>query len=118
VIHEEPTSIGDIEFRDVTFAYPTNPSKKILKNLTLIPLKNKFNAIVGTTGSGKSTFTQLLMKTYPPNEGKVLIGGRNIEDVGTGWLREKIGYVGQEPTLFNGTLRENILVGKENATDD
>lgn len=55
--------------RDVTFSYPSNPDKKILKKVKIKPLKNKFNAIVGVTGSGKSTVTQLLMKFYPPSEG-------------------------------------------------
>jgi len=67
--------------RDVTFSYPSNPDKKILKKINIKPLKNKFNAIVGVTGSGKSTVTQLLMKFYPPSEGEVLLGGRSILEI-------------------------------------
>ncbi len=81
-------------------------------------LKNKFNAIVGVTGSGKSTITQLIMKFYNPVRGQILIGNRNILDVDAKYLRERIGYVGQEPVLFSGTIRENVVVGKVEATDD
>ena len=72
---------------------------------------------MGSTGSGKSTFTQLLLKNYAAQEGRVAVGGRDIGEVDAGWLREKVGYVGQEPTLFNGSIRENILVGRANASD-
>lgn len=72
---------------------------------------------MGSTGSGKSTFTQLLLKNYAAQEGLVTVGGRDIAEVEAGWLREKVGYVGQEPTLFNGSVRENILVGRADASD-
>lgn len=73
--------MGEIVFRSVVFAYPTNPKKKILKNITLEPLKNKFNALVGVTGSGKSTISKLLMKFYEINEGEILIGGKSISTI-------------------------------------
>lgn len=63
------------------FSYPSNPDKKILKGISIKPMKNKFNAIVGVTGSGKSTVTQLLMKFYQPSEGDILLGGRSIQDI-------------------------------------
>lgn len=86
---------GDIEFKDVIFTYPTNPRKKILRGLSLKPLKNKFNAIIGSTGAGKSTIAQLLLKFYSPKEGNIYIGGHEISEVDTVWLRDRIGYVGQ-----------------------
>jgi ABC-type multidrug transport system fused ATPase/permease subunit len=79
----------------VSFAYPTNPTKNILRQITLKPLKNKFNAIVGSTGSGKSTITQLLLKFYAPTEGSIIVGGQDIAFIDAGWLRERIGFVGQ-----------------------
>jgi ABC-type multidrug transport system fused ATPase/permease subunit len=60
---------------------------------------------------------QLLLKNYAAQEGRVMIGGREISEVDAGWLREKVGYVGQEPTLFNGSIRENILVGRADASE-
>ncbi len=65
----------------VVFSYPSNPHKKILKGISIKPLKNKFNAIVGITGSGKSTITQLLLKFYPATAGEILLGGKSILDI-------------------------------------
>lgn len=86
--------------------------------MSLKPLRNKFNAIVGATGSGKSTITQLLLKFYKPNEGRIFVGERDLADIDADWFRERVGYVGQEPTLFSGTLRENLTVGKADASDE
>ena len=78
---------------------------------------NKFNAIVGATGSGKSTLTNLLMKFYEPNAGNILINNKNLNDIDASQFRNKIGYVGQEPILFQGTIRDNIQIGRKNASD-
>ena len=90
----------------------------MLKDVSIKFLKNKFNAIVGATGSGKSTIAQLLLKFYSASEGEILIGGRSIQGLDADWLRERMGFVGQEPVLFSGTIRENVLVGKEDASDE
>lgn len=103
---------------NLRFAYPSNPEKDILKSITIKLLKNKFNAIVGSTGSGKSTIVQLLLKNYDLQEGSITIDGVNLREIDPCWFREKIGYVGQEPTIFCGSIRENIRVGKAEATDE
>lgn len=100
------------------FAYPSNPSKSILKDITIKLLKNKFNAIVGSTGSGKSTLVQLLLKNYDVQGGSITVDGVNLSEIEADWFRERIGYVGQEPTIFSGNIRENIKVGKADATDE
>ena len=110
--------ISDIELRNVCFAYPSQPDRKVLKDVSIKFLKNKFNAIVGATGSGKSTIAQLLLKFYSASEGEILIGGRNIQGLDADWLRERVGFVGQEPVLFSGTIRENVQVGKKDASDE
>lgn len=80
-------------------------------------LENKFNAIVGATGSGKSTIVQLLLKNYEIQKGTITIGRNNLAFIPAHWVRDKIGYVEQEPVIFAGTIRDNIRVGKADATD-
>lgn len=100
------------------FAYPSKPDKVIFDNISIKLLRNKFNALVGATGAGKSTIIQLILKNYEINKGSITIDGVDIKDVDAGWLRERIGYVGQEPTIFCGSIRENVRVGNPNATDE
>jgi ATP-binding cassette, subfamily B (MDR/TAP), member 1 len=95
----------------VFFSYPLNQEKTILQGLSFQFLRNKFNAIAGPTGSGKSTIVQLLLKYYSPTSGKILVDGEDIQELDEKLLRNQIGYVGQEPTLFSGTIRDNIKVG-------
>ena len=111
-------SVGAIEMSNLHFAYPSNPSKSILKNVSIRLLPNKFNAIVGSTGSGKSTIVQLLLKNYDVQAGSIAIDGVNLAEIDAGWFREKIGYVDQEPTIFSGSIRENIRVGNVDAIDE
>ena len=73
---------------------------------------------MGESGSGKSTILQLVMRYYDPDEGRITLDGYDIRDLDLGWLRENIGYVGQEPVLFAASIKENLLFGKENATDE
>ena len=107
---------GDIAFRDVTFRYPDG-EETILEHFSLdIPFGTNV-AIVGETGAGKSTLANLICRFYEPTEGQVLIDGRDARERSQLWLHSAIGYVLQTPHLFSGTLRENLLYGKADATE-
>ena len=108
---------GEFVFDGVSFAYPKDKSKKILNNLNL-EINSKFSAFVGESGCGKSTIFQLIMRFYDPDEGKITLDGVDLKELDLNWLRRQIGYVGQEPVLFATTLRENLLFGNQDATDD
>lgn len=109
---------GDIELRDVHFRYPARPDVQIFAGFSLTVRSGKTAALVGQSGSGKSTVISLLERFYDPDSGEVLIDGVNLKELQLKWIREKIGLVGQEPVLFLTTIRENIAYGKENATDE
>lgn len=108
---------GDISFRDVTFRYPDG-EEYVLEHFNLDVPQGTNVAIVGETGAGKSTIVNLVCRFYEPTEGQVLIDGRDARERSVGWLHSNIGYVLQTPHLFSGTVRENLLYGKEDATDD
>ena len=78
----------------------------------------KNSAFVGESGCGKSTVFQLIMRFYDPDEGRITLDGVDLRDLKLEWLRNQIGYVGQEPVLFAATIRENLLFGKEDATEE
>ncbi|KAK4502360.1 hypothetical protein PRZ48_005785 [Zasmidium cellare] len=103
---------GVIEFKDVQFAYPTRPAVNIFTDLTFKIPQGSNVAIVAPSGAGKSTVASLLMRFYTPTKGTITIAGKNINDMNAKQLRRKIGYVGQEPVLFSGTIAENIAYGK------
>lgn len=103
--------IGNIEFRNVKFTYPTRPDITILKNLNLTVEPGKTVAFVGPSGSGKSTTIQLMQRFYDPVAGQVLLDGNDVKDINLRWLRSQIGVVSQEPVLFNMTIRQNLLMG-------
>ncbi len=108
---------GDIEFRDVSFKYPDG-DEYVLEHFDLkIPFGTNI-AIVGETGAGKSTLANLACRFYEPTEGQVLIDGRDARERSQLWLHSSIGYVQQTPHLFSGTIRENLLYGNPDATDD
>ncbi len=107
---------GPIEFEHVTFSYPTRPAVPIFKDLTFRIEQGANVAIVAPSGAGKSTVASLLMRFYVPSAGKITIAGRDIAEMNAKQLRRKIGYVGQEPVLFTGTIAENIAYGKPMAT--
>ena len=109
---------GDIEFKNVTFFYPSRPDMKVLSDFSCKFEVGKTTAIVGPSGSGKSTIVQLLERFYDPNNGEVLIDGVNIKELQLREYRQRVGYVGQEPVLFNTTIKENIKLGSPNVTDD
>ena len=108
---------GDIEFKDVDFKYPDG-DEYVLENFNLkIPFGSNI-AIVGETGAGKSTLVNLVCRFFEPTRGQVLIDGRDARERSQLWLHSAIGYVLQTPHLFSGTVRENLLYGNPNATDE
>ena len=108
---------GDIEFKNVDFMYPDG-DEYVLENFNLkIPFGSNI-AIVGETGAGKSTLVNLVCRFFEPTKGQVLIDGRDARERSQLWLHSAIGYVLQTPHLFSGTVRENLLYGNPNATDE
>ena len=108
---------GDIEFRNVDFKYPDG-DEYVLENFNLkIPFGSNI-AIVGETGAGKSTLVNLVCRFFEPTRGQVLIDGRDARERSQLWLHSAIGYVLQTPHLFSGTVRENLLYGNPNATEE
>ena len=108
---------GDIEFRDVTFRYPDG-DENVLEHFSLsIPFGSNI-AIVGETGAGKSTLVNLVCRFFEPTSGQVLIDGRDARERSQLWLHSAIGYVLQTPHLFSGTIRENLLYGNPNASEE
>ncbi|TXT05079.1 hypothetical protein VHUM_03899 [Vanrija humicola] len=120
---DRPSSIqGTIAFDDVKFHYPSRPDVPVLKGLSTVFEAGKTCALVGASGSGKSTVIQLLERFYDPVAGRVLLDGKDIRTLNLKWLRQQIGLVSQEPTLFATTVRGNVehgLIGSkwEHATD-
>lgn len=108
---------GDIEFRDVTFKYPDG-DENVLEHFSLKVPFGTHVAIVGETGAGKSTLVNLVCRFYEPTEGQLLIDGRDARERSQLWLHSSIGYVLQTPHLFSGTIRENLLMGNPDATDE
>ena len=108
---------GDIEFRDVTFQYPDG-HENVLEHFSLQVPFGTHLAIVGETGAGKSTLVNLVCRFYEPTEGQLLIDGRDARERSQLWLHSAIGYVLQTPHLFSGTIRENLLMGKPDATEE
>ncbi|KAJ1623399.1 P-loop containing nucleoside triphosphate hydrolase protein [Pavlovales sp. CCMP2436] len=107
---------GRLEFKNVVFAYPQRPHAAIYTDFCLTIEPGQTVALVGGTGSGKSTAVQLLERFYDPSGGSVLLDGADITTLQLKWLRQQIGMVGQEPVLFDGTIAENIAYGKPGAT--
>ncbi|KAJ4717733.1 ABC transporter B family-like protein [Melia azedarach] len=106
----------EIELKNVTFSYPSRPEVIVLKDFCLKVKGGSMVALVGGSGSGKSTVIWLIQRFYDPNNGKVIIGGVDLRKINVKWLRSQISLVGQEPTLFAGTIRENIALGNQNAS--
>jgi len=107
---------GDVEFRNVSFWY--KDGEKVLKNFNLNVKAGENIALVGETGSGKSTIVNLVCRFYEPQEGEIFIDGKNIRERSQLWLQSNLGYVLQAPHLFSGSIMENIRYGRLNATDD
>ena len=112
-----PSINGKVKFQDLTFNFPRQKNK-VIDNVSLEINKGSFVGIVGKSGSGKSTLMKLLARLYSPTNGKILIDDYDIDKVELYSLRRQIGIVPQEPLLFSGTIRDNISINQENATDE
>jgi ATP-binding cassette subfamily B protein len=108
---------GQVEFRNVSFRYP-GAEEDVLHNISFTAQPGQTTALIGTTGSGKSTIVSLIPRFYDVTEGAVYVDGTDIRDVTQHDLRARIGYVPQKGTLFSGTIETNLLYGDENASDD
>ena len=111
-----PKLIGDIDFEDVTFRY--KEGEKVLEHFNLHIQHGQTIALVGETGSGKSTIVNLVCRFYEPTEGKILIDGADYRTRSQLWLQSNLGYVLQSPHLFSGTVANNIRYGRPDATDE
>lgn len=110
-IGESNTVTAPIEFRNVHFAYPARPNRKVLHGVNLVLEPNTVVALVGGSGGGKSSLVALLERFYIPSQGAILWGGVNIHTFSAEFYHKHIGYVGQEPVLFCTSVRDNILFG-------
>eukprot|EP00934_Nitzschia_sp_Nitz4_P002963 Nitzschia sp. Nitz4//scaffold24_size164493//76056//80265//NITZ4_002328-RA/size164493-snap-gene-0.7-mRNA-1//1//CDS//3329544114//2953//frame0 len=100
-----------VEFKNVSFSYPTRPHIQVLKHFNLKVNKGETLALVGTSGGGKSTTVAMIERFYDPSEGSVEYKGVDLKQLNVSWYRDQIGFVGQEPTLFNDTIASNISYG-------
>ncbi|KAJ4721874.1 ABC transporter B family protein [Melia azedarach] len=107
---------GDIELKDVYFSYPSRPREQIFNGFSLFIPSGMTAALVGQSGSGKSTVISLIERFYDPQAGEVLIDGNNLKHFQLRWIRQKIGLVSQEPVLFTSSIKDNIAYGKDGAT--
>lgn len=105
------TCTGEIEIRNLKFAYPARPGAPVLQDLNLKIPAGKTTALVGPSGCGKSTIVGLLERWYQPVSGHILLDGHDIADYNTNWLRSNLRLVQQEPTLFQGTVAQNVAKG-------
>ncbi|XP_057799135.1 ABC transporter B family member 2-like [Salvia miltiorrhiza] len=109
---------GHIKFKNVMFSYPSRPDVLIFNKLSLDIPPGKIVALVGGSGSGKSTVISLIERFYDPLSGQVSLDGTDVREFDLKWLRQQIGLVNQEPALFATTIRDNILYGKHDATNE
>lgn len=107
---------GDVTFEHVTFYY--NEKEVVLKDFNLKVKAGQTIALVGETGSGKSTIVNLICRFYEPKKGRILIDGKDIKKRSIGWIHQNLGYVLQTPHLFSGTVKDNIRFGRPEASDE
>jgi ATP-binding cassette subfamily B protein len=108
----------ELRLEHITFAYPTRPDQAALQDFSLSIAAGKSLALVGPSGAGKSTVFEILQRFYDPQQGQVLLDGRDIRELGLRQLREHIALVPQQPALFTGDVRYNIAYGKPDANDE
>jgi len=130
ILHREPefssaggvrpvAPAGEISFKNVSFRYPTRPEAAVLQGFSLDVPAGSIQAIVGSSGSGKSTVANLLLQLYSLEGGQILFDGMDMQGMDAQWLRERvISIVSQEPVLFNGTIAENIAYGVPEAEQE
>ena len=109
---------GDIVFDNVSFAYPTRHQVPILKGVSFTIPKNASVAFVGHSGCGKSTIMALLQRFYSPDSGVISLSGVDVNELNLDWFRSELGVVNQEPCMFSGTIRENVLMGVDVEVSD
>lgn len=109
---------GEIEFKNVTFSYPNGSGIPAINDVSFSLKAGEKLAIIGPTGSGKSTIVWLLLRFYDVNNGEILIDGKNIKDIDVDYLRKNISIVPQKPMLFSGSISENIKWGDKNASNE
>ncbi len=107
---------GVIEFKKVSFAYPERKEHQVYRGLDIRIESGETVALVGPSGSGKSSAVQLIERFYDPHEGTITLDGKDLKSLNVKWLREQIGLVQQEPVLFAGSIEENIRMGKRGST--
>lgn len=116
--YELPDISGGVEFRHVSFAYPDEPEKYVLNDVSFVIAPGETIALVGPTGAGKTTIVNLISRFYNSTVGQVLVDGHDLTDVTINSLRRQMGVMTQENYLFSGTIRENIKYGRLDATDE
>jgi len=114
----KPKLSGNIEFSNVVFNYPARKEVKILQGLSLTIPEGKTVALVGSSGCGKSTLIQLVQRFYDPDSGTVRIDGHDLKEMNVKWIRDHMGIVGQEPVLFDCSIKDNIRLGRKECTDE
>ncbi|MCG5053051.1 MAG: ATP-binding cassette domain-containing protein [Myxococcales bacterium] len=113
-----PAVRGEVELRNVSFAYPTRPDVAVLSGLDLRLSPGEIVAVVGPSGAGKSTVAALMTRFYDPGAGDVLFDGHDVRSLDARWLRQRIGVVAQEPVLFSTSIAENIRYGRPEASTE
>ncbi|WP_437601791.1 ABC transporter transmembrane domain-containing protein [Sorangium sp. So ce590] len=108
---------GRLELQRVRFSYPTRKDVPVLKGIDISVRPGEVIALVGPSGAGKSTIASLLLRLYDPDEGSILLDGRDLRELSPTWLRRQIGIVAQEPLLFAASVADNIRYGREGASD-
>jgi ATP-binding cassette subfamily B (MDR/TAP) protein 1 len=113
-----PDLDGTVEFRNVSFAYPARPEQQVLNGVNFTAKPGQLVALVGSSGSGKSTTVALLERFYDPSSGGVFVDGQDISTYHLQDYRKHLALVSQETTIYMGTIKENILAGKSDASDE
>ena len=113
-----PAITGKIEFRNISFAYPSRPDSGVLNEMNVQIFQNQMIALVGPSGAGKSTFASLLLHLHLPDKGQILFDDKDSREFPLSWLRKQIAIVPQDIFLFGGTIRENIAYGKPGSDEE